>query len=87
MFGLESRRRRREERALDAQPDLTDYEEKKVLPVSDALGGAAGTPDERPLVFASNKHEGVYIYEYSDRLEFYVKTNTGMVLHSKVYKQ
>lgn len=35
-------------------------------------------PTERPMVFVSREHPGIYIYEYSDRLEYYMRTNTCM---------
>ncbi|MDE5562868.1 MAG: hypothetical protein K2J01_04910 [Clostridiales bacterium] len=33
-----------------------------------------------PMVFASRTHKDVYVYEYSDRLEWYLKTATCMHL-------
>lgn len=35
-------------------------------------------PTERPMVFVSRDHPDIYIYEYSDRLEYYMRTNTCM---------
>ena len=42
---------------------------------------------ERPMVFLSKEHSGIYIYEYSDRLEYYVRTNTCMYKFDTVYKR
>ena len=42
---------------------------------------------ELPMVFASRTHSDVYIYEYSDRLEYYLRTATSMYLFNTVRKQ
>lgn len=36
--------------------------------------------DEQPLVFATRQNPDIFVYEYSDRLQFYEKTRKGMVL-------
>ena len=36
--------------------------------------------DERPLVFRSRRGKDIYVYEYSDRLEYYKRTFFGMKL-------
>ena len=41
---------------------------------------------EKPMVFAMRGHSDIYIYEYSDRLEYYVKASTKMHLFDTVYK-
>lgn len=41
---------------------------------------------ERPMVFLSRAHSDIYIYEYSDRLEYYVKTATCMFKFNTVAK-
>lgn len=41
---------------------------------------------ERPMVFLSKEHSDIYIYEYSDRLEYYVKTATCMFKFNTVNK-
>ncbi len=44
------------------------------------------TSTERPMVFAMRGHSDIYIYEFSDRLEYYVRTNTKMFKYDTVYK-
>lgn len=34
---------------------------------------------ERPMVFKSKQHPDMFIYEYSDRLEYYIRTASDMV--------
>ena len=85
----------------DNQPlNLTNYVEKTVIPTdaqSETAVGAATTAvmdnvssvrteTERPMVFVSKEHSGIYIYEYSDRLEYYVKTATCMYKFDTVAK-
>lgn len=41
---------------------------------------------EKPMVFAMRGHSDIYIYEYSDRLEYYVKASTKMHMFDTVYK-
>ncbi|MBO5215935.1 MAG: hypothetical protein J6B79_07085 [Clostridia bacterium] len=36
------------------------------------------TPDEQPKIYRTRKDESVLIYEYSDRVEFYRKTASGL---------
>lgn len=45
------------------------------------------TAQEKPMVFASREHSDIYIYEYSDRLEYYLKTATSMYRFNTVKKQ
>ena len=40
-----------------------------------------------PMVFASRKHSDMYVYEYPDRLEWYLKTATCMYLLDTQKKQ
>ena len=42
--------------------------------------GQSTTSPELPMVFASHRHEDIYVYEYKDRLEWYLRTPTGMLL-------
>ena len=42
---------------------------------------------ERPMVFALREHRDVYVYEYSDRLEYYKHTSEGMVKCNTEYKR
>lgn len=42
---------------------------------------------ERPLVFAVKNHRNMYVYEYSDRLEYYLRTQNGMFLYNKEFKK
>ena len=44
------------------------------------------TRRELPMVFASREHSDIYIYEYSDRLEYYLKTATSMYRFNTVKK-
>lgn len=43
--------------------------------------------EPRPMVFASRKHSDIFIYEYPDRLEYYVKTATTMYKFDTVLKK
>lgn len=53
-----------------------------------SMGGTATeVAQERPLVFASRKHNDIFVYEYSDRLEWYLKTDKEMYLFDTVKKQ
>lgn len=42
---------------------------------------------ERPMVFALRAFKDVYVYEYSDRLEYYNHTADGMVKCNVEYKR
>lgn len=42
---------------------------------------------ELPRVFASRKHSDIYVYEYPDRIEWYLKTATCMHLFNIERKQ
>lgn len=37
-----------------------------------------------PMVFASRVHKDIYIYEYPDRFEYYLRTATSMYLFNTV---
>ena len=53
-----------------------------------SMGGTATeVAQERPRVFASRKHGDMYVYEYSDRIEWYLKTDKEMYLFDTVKKQ
>lgn len=53
-----------------------------------SMGGTATeVAQERPMVFASRKHNDIFIYEYSDRIEWYLKTDKEMYLFDTVKKQ
>ncbi|MCM1368399.1 MAG: hypothetical protein NC184_06305 [Roseburia sp.] len=41
---------------------------------------------ERPMVFAVKSHRNMYVYEYSDRLEYYLRTENGMFLYNREAK-
>lgn len=119
-------RRRNFERQMQDRvenPDLTNYEEKKVFAADGGMSpipdyGTFGTSDfsgintsadhsqpsapamtemhpiptasvqteMRPMVFAMKGHSDIYVYEYPDRLEYYVKASTKMHLFDTVYK-
>lgn len=46
-----------------------------------------GRANEKPRVFATRKDPDIYIYEYSDRLQFYRKAGDEMILLSTEYKE
>ena len=46
----------------------------------------ADVPDEQPLLFRTRKDPDVYVYEYSDRYQYWRRTKTGMVLERTEYK-
>lgn len=53
-----------------------------------SMGGTmTEVAQERPMVFASRKHSDMYVYEYSDRVEWYLKTDKEMYLFDTVKKQ
>lgn len=78
----------------DDRLNLTNYVERTVIPTDAGYGYTAPATEplaatttavsdfaetaEQPMVFASREHSGIYIYEYSDRLEYYVRTATCM---------
>ncbi len=80
---------------------MTGYEEKTVFPadfgktvepaaqtataVRDGFS-ATSTTAERPMVFVSKENSGVFIYEYADRLEYYVKLESSMFMFNVVKK-
>ncbi|MDE7395125.1 MAG: hypothetical protein K2M95_03275 [Clostridiales bacterium] len=49
------------------------------------LSGAE-IPDEQPLVFRMRSDENVFVYEYSDRYQYWRRTATGMHLEHTQYK-
>lgn len=73
--------------------DRTDYDyqaEKR----EDRLGAdrlwqrleGAKKPEERPLVFRTRSDPNVYVYEYSDRLQYWRRSRKGMTLLGTEYK-
>ncbi|MCH5154048.1 MAG: hypothetical protein J1F71_02435 [Clostridiales bacterium] len=57
-------------------------------PVAQDNAYAPSTPKvELPMVFASRENSDMYIYEYPDRLEWYVRTSTCMLLVRTAKKQ
>ena len=48
---------------------------------------ATQTATERPMVFVLRENNSVYVYEYSDRLEYYVKLDRTMFMFNVVKKQ
>ena len=51
------------------------------IPTQQSYDFAQSAPKaELPMVFASHRHKDIYVYEYKDRLEWYLKTPTGMLL-------
>ncbi len=49
--------------------------------------GAEKPVTERPMVFALRSDSSLYVYEFSDRLEFYRNTDGGMLLCNVEYKR
>ncbi len=47
----------------------------------------AEVPDEQPLVFRTRRDENLYVYEYSDRYQYWRQTKAGMVLEETEYKK
>ncbi len=47
----------------------------------------ADVPDEQPLVFRTRADEDLYVYEYSDRCQYWRRTKAGMVLERTEYKK
>lgn len=56
-------------------------------PVPSVQNYATSPAAERPLVFALRAFKDVYVYEYSDRLEYYNHTADGMVKCNVEYKR
>lgn len=54
---------------------------------TDSESSVYGQADERPMVFATRQNPDMYIYEYSDRLETYIKTSSAMLLYKTEYKR
>ncbi|MCH5155256.1 MAG: hypothetical protein J1F69_01490 [Clostridiales bacterium] len=52
-----------------------------------ATQGTATQVQDLPMVFASRKHSDIYVYEYPDRVEWYLKTATCMHLFDTQKKQ
>lgn len=46
----------------------------------------ANVPDEQPLVFRTRKDPDLYVYEYSDRYQYWRRTRTGMVFENTEFK-
>ena len=57
-----------------------------IAPQESGYAPSASKP-ELPMVFASRENSDMYIYEYPDRLEWYVKTSTCMLLVRTAKKQ
>ena len=47
----------------------------------------ADVPDEKPLVFRTRKDPDLYVYEYSDRYQYWRRTGAGMVFESTEWKK
>lgn len=91
------------EKPVDAEENLTGFDERYVIPTGVPVdgfsqpqqpqpqsGGQTYAPQsapaydrsmaepERPMVFALREHPDMYVYEYSDRFEYYRRTPYGM---------
>ncbi|MCH5165967.1 MAG: hypothetical protein J1G01_06160 [Clostridiales bacterium] len=42
--------------------------------------------EERPMVFVMRENKDIFVYEYSDRLEYYLKTDSSMYKFHTVKK-
>ncbi len=72
---------------FDVKPTEIDVSERKsaaILRAEQRLNNATG---EQPLVFATRADENLFIYEYSNRLEYWRKTNDGMVFERSEQKE
>ena len=67
-----------EQRAADSKFDSDELWRR--------LSGA-DVPTEQPLVFRTRKDPDLYVYEYSDRYQYWRRTNTGMVFENTEYKK
>lgn len=74
--------------AQNSAPQSNGYaNQNNAYAQSASSGGTTTEVRELPMVFASREHSDIYIYEYSDRLEYYLKTATSMYLFNTVKKQ
>lgn len=48
---------------------------------------SGGLPDEQPLIFRTRRDPDVFVYEYSDRYQYWRRTKSGMLLEQTEYKQ
>lgn len=62
------------ETAASPQARTADTASSAAIPVA--------TSTDRPMVFALRNYKDMYVYEYPDRLEYYVKTASGMFLYN-----
>lgn len=46
----------------------------------------ADVPDEQPLLFRTRRDPDLFVYEYSDRYQYWRRTKVGMVLEQTEYK-
>ncbi len=55
------------------------YAPNGARPAFDAVPQYRADDSERPMVFVMRDDENMFVYEYSDRLEYYRRTDRGMV--------
>lgn len=55
-------------------------------PAPQEFNSAPVVSSERPMVFMLRDDENMFVYEYSDRLEYYRRTDVGMVHCATKYK-
>lgn len=74
---------------ISVQPGLFDQSFGQAQPVATATAVAAESAPikERPMVFALRAFSDMFVYEYSDRFEYYRRTPDGMVRCNTEYKQ
>lgn len=74
---------------VSVQPGLFDRSFGQAQPVATATAVAAESAPikERPMVFALRAFSDMFVYEYSDRFEYYRRTPDGMVRCNTEYKQ
>ncbi len=89
-FGYSQDARPAQNQNASAQPSLfgqNAFGQAQQSSVGAATAVAAETVKERPMVFALRAFSDMFVYEYSDRFEYYRRTPDGMVRCNTEYKQ
>ena len=60
---------------------------QSAIGTADPVGASSAVGTERPMVFALRNYKDMYVYEYSDRLEYYCRTENGMEYRNTEYKR
>ncbi len=69
--------------AFNAVPPV---KQEEPAPAQREFNSAPVVSSERPMVFVLRDDENMFVYEYSDRLEYYRRTDVGMVHCATKYK-